>query len=119
MIKRAFELGWGFAVVKTFTLDKDMITNISPRIFKGKTASTQAHTAFANIELISEKTAEYWCLGAKEMKKQFPNKVLIGSVMAGFNEADWNKLVDMCNDAGFDALEINLSCPHGIIFIYF
>ena len=40
MIKRAFELGWGFAVVKTFTLDKDMITNISPRIFKGKTAST-------------------------------------------------------------------------------
>ncbi len=23
MIRRAFELGWGFAVVKTFVLDKD------------------------------------------------------------------------------------------------
>jgi len=34
MIKRAFELGWGFAVVKTFVLDKDEIVNVSPRIFK-------------------------------------------------------------------------------------
>jgi dihydropyrimidine dehydrogenase (NADP+) len=34
MIKRAFELGWGFAVVKTFVMDKDTISNISPRIYK-------------------------------------------------------------------------------------
>lgn len=35
MIKRAFDLGWGFCVIKTFVLDKDEITNVSPRIFKG------------------------------------------------------------------------------------
>ena len=46
------------------------------------------------------------------MKKEFPEKVLIGSAMAGYNEDDWNELTDMCNDAGFDALELNLSCPH-------
>ena len=40
MIKRAFEMGWGFAVVKTFCLDKDAVTNISPRIYKGQIAST-------------------------------------------------------------------------------
>jgi len=34
MIRRAFELGWGFAVTKTFVLDKDAITNVAPRIFK-------------------------------------------------------------------------------------
>jgi dihydropyrimidine dehydrogenase (NADP+) len=35
MIRRAFELGWGFAVTKTFVLDKDEIVNVAPRIFKG------------------------------------------------------------------------------------
>lgn len=34
MIRRAFELGWGFAVTKTFVLDKDEIQNVAPRIFK-------------------------------------------------------------------------------------
>lgn len=34
MIRRAFECGWGFAVTKTFCLDKDAVSNVSPRIFK-------------------------------------------------------------------------------------
>jgi dihydropyrimidine dehydrogenase (NADP+) len=28
MIRRAFELGWGFAVTKTYCLDKDGIQNV-------------------------------------------------------------------------------------------
>lgn len=35
MIRRAFEEGWGFAVTKTFSLHKDLITNVSPRIVRG------------------------------------------------------------------------------------
>mmetsp|Transcript_27248 Transcript_27248/g.26291 ORF Transcript_27248/g.26291 Transcript_27248/m.26291 type:complete len:173 (-) Transcript_27248:1222-1740(-) len=34
MIRRSFELGYGFAVTKTFCLDKDAVTNVSPRIYK-------------------------------------------------------------------------------------
>lgn len=34
MIRRAFEMGWGFSVTKTFVLDKDEIINVAPRIFK-------------------------------------------------------------------------------------
>jgi dihydropyrimidine dehydrogenase (NADP+) len=34
MIRRAFELGWSFALTKTFVLDKDAIINVAPRIFK-------------------------------------------------------------------------------------
>lgn len=34
MIRRAFEMGWGFAVTKTFVLDKDEVVNVAPRIFK-------------------------------------------------------------------------------------
>ena len=28
MMRRAFELGWGFAVTKTFALDKDRVVNV-------------------------------------------------------------------------------------------
>lgn len=35
MIRRAFEEGWGFAVTKTFSLYKDLVTNVSPRIVRG------------------------------------------------------------------------------------
>ena len=30
-----------------------------------------------NIELISEKTAAYWCKGVKEVKKDFPEHIII------------------------------------------
>ena len=114
MIKRAFELGWGFAVVKTFVLDKDEIVNVSPRIYKGTVTPLQKEPSFANIELISEKRAKYWVEGAKEIKKLFPHKVLIGSIMASPIQKDWEELTEMCNDAGFDLLELNLSCNHGM-----
>jgi len=65
MIRRSFEIGYDFAVVKTFCLDKDTITNISPRIYKSSTDNLRLEPSFGNIELISEKTAEYWVEGAK------------------------------------------------------
>jgi len=39
MIKRAFTEGWAFALTKTFSLDKDLVTNVSPRIYKGTSDS--------------------------------------------------------------------------------
>jgi dihydropyrimidine dehydrogenase (NADP+) len=65
MIKRAFKEGWGFAVIKTFCLDKDAITNISPRIYKSTSDPLKQDPGFANIELISEKSAAYWIQGSK------------------------------------------------------
>lgn len=114
MIKRAFEQGWGFAVVKTFTLDKDEVTNVAPRIYKATTNPLQKEPSFANIELISEKKAKYWVEGAKQIKKEFPNKVLIGSIMTSPVKDNWHELTEMCNEAGFDLLELNLSCNHGM-----
>lgn len=89
MIKRAFDEGWGFAVTKTFCLDKDTITNVSPRIYKSTADELKREAAFANIELISEKSAAYWLEGAKDIKKEYPNKVLIGSIMCSYNKEDW------------------------------
>ncbi|MEQ2175590.1 hypothetical protein GOODEAATRI_019404, partial [Goodea atripinnis] len=80
MIRRAFEQGWGFALTKTFGLDKDLVTNVSPRIVRG---TTSGHVygpglgSFLNIELISEKTAAYWC---------------------HYNKEDWTELAKMAED---------------------
>uniref|UniRef100_A0A8C5B8I0 Dihydropyrimidine dehydrogenase [NADP(+)] n=1 Tax=Gadus morhua TaxID=8049 RepID=A0A8C5B8I0_GADMO len=117
MIRRAFEQGWGFALTKTFGLDKDLVTNVSPRIVRGTTSGPlfgPGQSSFLNIELISEKTAAYWCQGVAELKKDFPNNVVISSIMCSFNKSDWTEIAKMAEASGADALELNLSCPHGM-----
>ncbi|XP_050345851.1 dihydropyrimidine dehydrogenase [NADP(+)] [Nymphalis io] len=117
MIRRAFEQGWGFVVTKTFGLDKDLVTNVSPRIVRGVTAGENygpGQGAFLNIELISEKCAAYWCQSITELKRDFPTKVVIASIMCSYNEADWIELSQKAEASGADALELNLSCPHGM-----
>lgn len=114
MIRRSFEVGYDFAVVKTFGLDKDTVTNISPRIYKSTHDNLRLDPSFGNIELISEKSAQYWVEGSHQIKKDFPNKILIGSLMAGFHKEDWKELIALAKKGSFDLIELNLSCPHGM-----
>ncbi|XP_034411310.1 dihydropyrimidine dehydrogenase [NADP(+)] isoform X1 [Cyclopterus lumpus] len=117
MIRRAFEQGWGFALTKTFGLNKDLVTNVSPRIVRGTTSGHvygPGQSSFLNIELISEKTAAYWCQSVAELKRDFPNNVVISSIMCSYNKEDWTEIAVMAEESGADALELNLSCPHGM-----
>ncbi|KAN0034723.1 hypothetical protein ACTFIV_001255 [Dictyostelium citrinum] len=117
MIRRSFEQGWGFAVTKTFSLDKDLVTNVSPRIVRGTTSGHHfgpGQGAFLNIELISEKTCHYWCKAIGELKRDFPDRIVIASIMCGFNKEDWTQLAKMAEASGADGIELNLSCPHGM-----
>lgn len=80
MIRRGFKAGWGFALTKTYSLDHDIVTNVSPRIVRGTTSGPNfgpGQSSFLNIELISEKFARYWCKSIKELKADFPDKVII------------------------------------------
>ena len=118
IMRRAFENGWGFLVSKTWGLDKDIVTNVSPRIVRGTTAGDwnfgPNQGSFLNIELISEKTEQYWLQSVRELKRDFPDQIIIASVMAGFQEDDWKHLIKNAVEAGADAIEMNLSCPHGM-----
>lgn len=122
MCRRALEEGWGFVVSKTYGLDKDIVTNVSPRIVRG---ATSGHTygpgqgSFLNIELISEKTHTYWARAISELAADraagtAPDGVFIASVMAAYIKEDWQQLAKEAAMAGADALELNLSCPHGM-----
>jgi len=117
MIRRGFEAGWGFAVTKTYGLDKDIVTNVAPRIVRGTTSGHNygpGQGAFLNIELISEKTAAYWVQGVIELKKDFPKHVIIASIMCSYSKEDWQELAILAQTSGPDGLELNLSCPHGM-----
>lgn len=64
------------------------MTNISPRIVRGTTSRHHfgpEQGSFLNIELISEKTAEYWCRSINELKQDFPDRVsaLVTIVLTG------------------------------------
>ncbi|MBQ7528842.1 NAD-dependent dihydropyrimidine dehydrogenase subunit PreA, partial [bacterium] len=46
----------------------------------------------------------------RRLKAEYPNKVLIASIM-GTNEEDWTELARLVTEAGADMIEMNLSCP--------
>ncbi|KHJ98920.1 pyridine nucleotide-disulfide oxidoreductase [Oesophagostomum dentatum] len=117
MCRRAFEEGWGFILTKTFSLDKDLVTNVSPRIVRGSTSGPiygPNQSSFMNIELISEKSCAYWLQCIRELKRDFPTRIVIASIMCTYNKEDWTELSKLCEEAGADILELNLSCPHGM-----
>lgn len=121
MCRRALESGWGFIISKTYGLDKDIVTNVSPRIVRGETSGHHfgpGQGSFLNIELISEKTHTYWERAIREFvadRAAGKSKgVFVASIMSAFIEEDWKALASQAALAGADALELNLSCPHGM-----
>ena len=79
-IDKAFEAGWGGAVLKTITPDDLIMNEASPRY------QVQKHNGkiigFQNIELLSHKSLQYWLDGIRFLKNKHPNKVVIASIMA-------------------------------------
>jgi dihydropyrimidine dehydrogenase (NAD+) subunit PreA len=69
-----------------------------------------------NWELISDKTLDWWVPRLGRIKKAFPDRILVASIMAGSgNDTElrhWQALATACQSEGCDALELNLSCPH-------
>ena len=111
-IDKAFELGWGGAVIKTMTPDDLEMFEASPRYAVMK--SKGKVIGFQNIELLSHNTVQYWCDGIRYLKKKHPNKVIIASIMAPVEREEWQNLVLALNDTPIDAYELNFSCPHGM-----
>lgn len=111
-IDKAFELGWGGAVIKTITPDDLEMVEASPRYATMK--SKGKVIGFQNIELLSHKTVQYWCDGIRFLKKKHPSKVIIASIMAPVDRKEWQNLVNVLNETPIDAYELNFSCPHGM-----
>jgi dihydroorotate dehydrogenase len=125
-IMRAFEAGWGGVVTKTIGLHpvvnvdgpRTKFLRATPetgRLSMQKRAGAALHSSW-NWELISDKTLDWWVPRIERIKQAFPRKILVASIMAGSGSdrelEHWQTLARACQEAGADAFELNLSCPH-------
>lgn len=113
VITKAFQEGWGAVIAKTVSLDASKVVNVTPRYAKLH-ASDGEVIGWENIELISDRPFHLWLDEFKKCKDQFPNGVLIASIMEEYKKDAWIEIVEKCQEAGVDGFELNFSCPHGL-----
>ena len=114
VIARSFDLGWGGMVAKTFSLDASKVVNTAPRYAKLRGRSSEEVIGFENIELISDRPYADWIDDLTQLKRHYPHKILIASIMEEYGKEAWQQIVREVQATGVDGFELNLSCPHGL-----
>lgn len=114
VICKALEEGWGAVICKTISLDAGKVVNVQPRYARLRSRQSGEIYGWENIELISDRSFDTWLDEFKQVKDKFPDGVLIASIMEEYNRDAWHEIVERCQDAGCDAFELNMSCPHGL-----
>ncbi|HEV8321537.1 MAG TPA: NAD-dependent dihydropyrimidine dehydrogenase subunit PreA [Myxococcota bacterium] len=114
VISKSFELGWGGMVIKTISLDASKVVNTAPRYGKLRSREKGEVVGFENIELISDRPFETWLDELRQLKKNYPKKILIASIMEEYRREAWHEIVRRVQETGVDGFELNLSCPHGL-----
>ena len=114
VIRKAFNEGWGGAVAKTVSLDASKVINVAPRYARMRAADSKEVFGWENIELISDRSFDVWLEEFDSLKQSHPEGILIASIMEEYRKDCWHEIVERCQAAGVDALELNLSCPHGL-----
>ncbi len=125
-IMRAFDAGWGGVVTKTIGLHPVVnvrgpktkflrADNVGSRLSMAKRPDSTLIASW-NWELISDKSLDWWVARIEAIKKAWPTRVLVASIMAGSGNdkelANWQVLTRAVQEAGADAIELNFSCPH-------
>jgi dihydropyrimidine dehydrogenase (NAD+) subunit PreA len=125
-IMRAFEAGWGGVVTKTIGLHPVVnvrgprttflrVDHEGGRLSMAKRPDSTAIASW-NWELISDKGLDWWLPRLAAIKRAWPDRVLVASIMAGSGTdrelRNWQLLVEAVQGAGVDAIELNFSCPH-------
>ena len=113
MIKKALKLGWGGAVLKTLKPDDMEIQDVTPRFHTLKSFHGES-IGFENIELVTKRPLKVWLREIEEIKQEFPERIIIASIMADMKKESWQNLAFAAQGAGADGIELNLSCPHGM-----
>ncbi len=126
VIAKAFDEGWGAVIAKTVCLDHRRIVNVSPRYARmrapsgaasgggGGSGGSREIIGWENIELISDRPFDVWLEEFRRLKNDYPDRVLIASIMEEFREDAWAEIIGRVQETGVDGLELNFSCPHGL-----
>ena len=111
-VVRAFKAGWGGVVWKTLGEDPPVV-NVSSR-YGATSYGGQRVAGFNNIELITDRPLEVNLREIAEVKREWPDRAMVVSLMVPCEEAAWQAILPRVEATGCDGIELNFGCPHGM-----
>jgi dihydropyrimidine dehydrogenase (NAD+) subunit PreA len=69
---------------------------------------------FNNIELITDRPLELNLQEIAAVKKNWPDRAMVVSLMVPCTEASWQAILPRVEATGADGVELNFGCPHGM-----
>ena len=112
-VERAFKAGWGGVVWKTLGEDPPIVNVNGPR-YGAIHGSDRRLLGFNNIELITDRPLEVNLQEIKQVKRDWPDRAMVVSLMVPCEEGAWKKMLPLVEDTGADGIELNFGCPHGM-----
>ncbi len=112
-VRRAFEAGWGGVVWKTLGEDPPIVNVSGPR-YGAVFGNDRRLIGFNNIELITDRPLGTNLNEIREIKREWPDRALVVSLMVPCEEKSWRHILPMVEDTGADGIELNFGCPHGM-----
>jgi dihydropyrimidine dehydrogenase (NAD+) subunit PreA len=67
-----------------------------------------------NIELITDRPLQQNLREIKAVKKDYPDRAVVVSLMVPCVEDAWKAILPVVEDTGADGVELNFGCPHGM-----
>ena len=113
-VNRAFEAGWGGVVWKTLGEDGPPIVNVSGPRYGALHTPDRRLIGFNNIELITDRDLHLNLREIKEVKRNWPDRAMVVSLMVPCEEQAWKSILPLVEDTGADGVELNFGCPHGM-----
>jgi dihydropyrimidine dehydrogenase (NAD+) subunit PreA len=111
-VVRAFEAGWGGVVWKTLGEDPPIVNTCSR--YGAVRYNGSPFAGFNNIELITDRPLEINLREIRQVKREWPDRVLVVSLMVPCVEQSWKQILAQVADTGCDGVELNFGCPHGM-----
>jgi dihydropyrimidine dehydrogenase (NAD+) subunit PreA len=112
-VVRAFEAGWGGVVWKTLGEDPPVVNVNGPR-YGTLMSQDRRVIGLNNIELISDRPLRTNLEEIRRVKRNWPDRAMVVSLMVPVVEESWKRILPMVEDVGADGIELNFGCPHGM-----
>ena len=113
-VERAFRAGWGGVVWKTLGEAGPPVVNVSGARYGATYGPDRRLIAMNNIELITDRDLEINLREIKEVKRAWPDRALVTSLMVPCDEESWRAILARVDETECDGVELNFGCPHGM-----
>ncbi|MAQ37388.1 MULTISPECIES: NAD-dependent dihydropyrimidine dehydrogenase subunit PreA [Thioclava] len=113
-VRRAFEAGWGGVVWKTLGSEGPPVVNVNGPRYGAIYGADRRLLGLNNIELITDRPLQTNLREIKAVKKDYPDRAIIVSLMVPCDEESWKAILPLVEETGADGIELNFGCPHGM-----